>query len=85
LPDGIQSQKKNDAFRIGRRGDTPPLPVGDWNGDGNPDLAVACAKTYTVSILYGKGDGTFLPQQEYLAGSGPAGVVAGGFHEKWQA
>ena len=56
-----------------------PYPSANWNGDGNPDLAVACAKTYTVSILYGKGDGTFLPQQEYLAGSGPAGVVAGTF------
>jgi hypothetical protein len=35
------------------------LTVGDYNGDGNPDLAVASFDSYTVSILLGNGDGTF--------------------------
>jgi VCBS repeat protein len=35
------------------------LTVGDYNGDGIPDLAVASFDSYTVSILLGNGDGTF--------------------------
>ncbi len=43
-----------------------PQPVnvatGDFNGDGNPDIAVAFSGTsITVQILFGNGDGTFLP------------------------
>lgn len=33
--------------------------VGDYNGDGIPDLAVANGADYTVTILLGNGDGTF--------------------------
>jgi hypothetical protein len=33
--------------------------VGDFNGDGIPDLAVANQDSNTVTILLGKGDGTF--------------------------
>jgi hypothetical protein len=35
--------------------------VGDFNGDGRLDLAVANAASGTVSILLGKPDGTFAP------------------------
>ncbi|MGB9148401.1 MAG: chitobiase/beta-hexosaminidase C-terminal domain-containing protein [Acidobacteriaceae bacterium] len=35
------------------------LAAGDFNGDGNPDLAVANANDLTVSIELGNGDGTF--------------------------
>jgi hypothetical protein len=37
------------------------LSVGDINGDGKLDLAVANSNDNTVSILLGKEDGTFLP------------------------
>jgi hypothetical protein len=33
------------------------VAVGDFNGDGNPDLAVATF--YGVSVLWGNGDGSF--------------------------
>ena len=35
------------------------ITVGDFNGDGRPDLATANAVANTVSILLGRGDGTF--------------------------
>ncbi len=57
------------------------ITAGDFNGDGKPDLAVANAGSNTVSILIGKGDGTFLPQVMYNpAGRGPTLVVAGDFN-----
>jgi len=39
-----------------------PLAVGDFNGDGKPDLAVGNVDSMSVSILLGNGDGTFQPQ-----------------------
>jgi hypothetical protein len=51
--------------------------VGDFNGDGIPDLAVASA---TVNILLGNGDGTFQPVQAYAAGSSPTSLATGDFN-----
>jgi hypothetical protein len=53
------------------------------NGDGIPDLAVACGGGYaqpgsTVNIFLGNGDGTFQPAQSYTVGGGP--VVAADFN-----
>jgi hypothetical protein len=62
------------------------VAVGDFNGDGKQDLAVAIRGTYpyyadgSVSILLGKGDGTFLPAVNYAAGIGPVSVAVGDFN-----
>ena len=65
-----------------------PLPVGDggyyavagdFNGDGQLDLAVANQYDDTVSILMGNGDGTFRPQVTYKVGAYPDAIVAGDF------
>jgi hypothetical protein len=54
--------------------------VGDFNGDGIPDVAIANVADNTVSVLVGVGDGTFQPETRYLVGSGPGGLAAGDFN-----
>jgi hypothetical protein len=51
------------------------VQVGDFNGDGIPDLVTANYGSDNVSVLLGHGDGTFGPQQTFPAGSGPASVA----------
>ena len=43
----------------------------DLNGDGKPDLAVANSTTSTVSVLLGRGDGTFASPVNYGIGQTP--------------
>lgn len=52
------------------------LVVGDFNGDGKPDLAISCGSV--VSILLGKGDGTFQPHVD--SGVGGTVLAAGDFN-----
>lgn len=54
--------------------------VGDFNGDGILDIAVANLGTNTISILLGKGDGTFQLHVDYAVGSSPLSIVAGDFN-----
>jgi hypothetical protein len=61
------------------------LAVADLNGDGIPDLAFAnmAANSYNsgtgglVSVLLGKGDGTFQTPVNYASGTNIAGIAAG--------
>ena len=56
--------------------------VGDFNGDGIPDLAVANSEDNTVTILLGNGSGGFVPAagSPVTVGGGPYGVVVGDFN-----
>jgi hypothetical protein len=58
------------------------IAVGDFNHDGNLDLAVVsgCCPNSGVSILLGKGDGTFQPSVTYSAGDQPLSIVAADFN-----
>ncbi|MHB8648354.1 MAG: FG-GAP repeat domain-containing protein, partial [Thermomicrobiales bacterium] len=49
--------------------------VADLNGDGKQDLVVANHKNNTVSVLLGKGDGTFAPGSPITVGAGPVALV----------
>ncbi len=53
------------------------VAAGDFNGDGKLDLAVANVNDTTVSILLGKGNGTFQTQSPYQAGYAPIAVAVG--------
>jgi len=46
------------------------IAVADFNGDGNLDIAVANRSSNDVSVLLGKGNGTFNTQVKYSAGTG---------------
>jgi hypothetical protein len=54
--------------------------VGDFNGDGLLDLAVANHESNNISVLLGNGDGTFGPAEHFAAGWTPAGTAVGDFN-----
>jgi hypothetical protein len=62
----------------------PTTPIGDqaspnepadFNNDGWPDAVTANVTDGTVSIVLGKGDGTFFPQQVVAVGGAPHGIA----------
>ena len=55
------------------------VAVGDFNGDGAPDLGVANYGDNTVSVLLGNGDGTFQAAANYGVGANPIWVAVGDF------
>ena len=56
------------------------VAAGDFNGDGNVDLAVLNSNDQTISILLGNGDGTFkVSRTTYSTGSGPVALITGDF------
>jgi len=56
------------------------VAVGDFNGDGKLDLAVANSGSNNVSILLGKGDGTFQAAVNYATGTEPFSVAVADFN-----
>src|SRR6266705_1906434 len=57
------------------------IAVGDFNGDGKPDLAVVNFGDWNVYLLLGNGDGTFQPAKSVFFSSGfPWYIVAGDFN-----
>jgi hypothetical protein len=65
------------------------VTVGDFNGDGKLDLAVALTRDsnpsgngtgYKLNVLLGNADGTFQRETEYAAGCSPGSVTVGDFN-----
>jgi hypothetical protein len=62
-------------------GDGPSsVAVGDFNGDGRPDLVVANEWGSTVTVLLGNGDGAFQAAQSYDVDGGSSSVAVGDFN-----
>ena len=64
--------------RTGRQPNS--VAVGDFNGDGKLDLAVANGDSNTVSILLGDGTGHFTLASSPATGTGPGSVAVGDFN-----
>ncbi len=56
------------------------VAVGDFNGDGKPDMAVANGNTGDVSILINKGDGSFSAATSLTVGASPHSIAVGDFN-----
>jgi hypothetical protein len=59
------------------------IAAADLNQDGKTDLVVAnnnFQQPSTISVLLGKGDGTFKPTVNYPVGAGPAGIAIADFN-----
>jgi hypothetical protein len=54
--------------------------VGDFNGDGKLDIAVASYSSANVSVLLGNGDGTFQTHVDYSTAGQPTWVAVGDFN-----
>ena len=81
---GLRSAQGEVSFNAGRSfaagGSPAAVAVGDFNGDGLLDLAVANRGSNDVSILLGQGDGTFQAPQAFIAGVAPVSVAVGDFN-----
>lgn len=65
---------------FGTGGSPSSVAVGDFNGDGKLDLAVANVISNTVSILLGTGTGSFGAKTDFATGSRPASVAVDDFN-----
>ena len=78
----------NDTFQpptfytVGTASNTPTsLTTGDFNHDGNLDVAVANTGDNTITILLGNGSGTLTPQSPSISvGRAPEAIRAGDFN-----
>jgi hypothetical protein len=55
------------------------VAVGDFTGDGKPDIAVSNPSANTVSVLLNNGDGTFQSHVDYPTGAAPGAIATGDF------
>lgn len=60
-------------YAVNRR--ASPNEPSDFNHDGFADVCVANISTNTISVVLGRGDGTFQPQTQYNVGSAPRGIA----------
>ena len=84
--DGTFTSAPNSPITVGGDFNTPgALAVGDFNGDGIPDLVAfndfnVISDPGIMTVLLGKGDGTFTVGNPVSVGSAPISVAVGDFN-----
>ena len=66
------------GFGVSYNAGNPPFVVGDFNGDGKPDIAAVGFNG--VNVLLNRGGGIFNPAVNYPAGYGPSNIAVGDFN-----
>jgi hypothetical protein len=68
------------TLSVGVVGSSEPFSaaIGDFDDNGNADLAIADNRSTTIIVRLGNGDGTFQPEAAYAIGGGPAFIVTTG-------
>jgi len=59
---------------------TNAVAIGDFNGDGHPDIAATNYDGNDLSVFIGVGDGTFKSALNYPASINPVGLITGDFN-----
>jgi hypothetical protein len=78
---GAQAQDKSfEGARSFAAGRNPAVAVGDFNGDGGRDLAMAGIRGDAVTVLLGNADGTSPISSSFATGSVPVSVAMGDFN-----
>jgi len=77
LGNGDGTFRPRQSFNVGNN--PVSVAVGDLNGDGKLDVAVANSGSNTVSILLGRGDGTLQPGVNMAVDANPRSLVIGDF------
>ena len=80
LSSGAWAQCFQTATSFGVGSNPQSVAVGDFNGDGKPDLATANVGSNEVSVLLGSGSGGFGPATNFGVGDGPFSVAVGDFN-----
>jgi hypothetical protein len=60
--------------------ETSTIAVGDFNGDGIPDVVVTDEFAYTVGVWLGNGDGTFRSADSLATGENPVAIAVADFN-----
>jgi hypothetical protein len=68
------------TYSSGSGADPQYAVVGDFNGDGKPDLAISNDNA-TVAVMLGNGDGTFQPAMTFLVPQAANQFVMGDFNQ----
>ena len=77
LGDGSGGFGSPDTFSVGSGSNPSSIAVGDFDGDGNSDIAVGFSGSFRVSVLQGDGTGNFLGQQTFAPGGRSSDVAVG--------
>jgi hypothetical protein len=80
LGNGDGTFAKPVTYQLGQYHDPYGVTLGDFNGDGNIDMAVTTQRSNDVQIFLGRGDGTFSRQKLYYAGIDPYSVAIADFN-----